>query len=394
MTSATYRKPTLAEWVPAICLSSAAFIFVTTELLPVGLLTDISRTFGKTEAATGLLLTIYAWMVALMSLPLTILSAKVNRRTLVLLLLLLFALSNVFASLSASFMMLVTARLCIALCHALFWSIATPLAARVAPRGKRAKALSLIVAGTSVAMVLGIPAGTLLGQHLGWRVTFAVVGAAAFFLFLLMFRLLPSQPSENSGTLRSLPPLFHRRDLLLLYLLTLLTVTGHFTVSTYFTPYMSHVGGFSPQVVAMLLLVFGGSGIAGSALGGKFAERYPDQMVFLPLCVIFVCLVGIPVVKTGLVAAICLCFFWGAAMTCMNLVFQTRVMRDAPEATDVAVSIYSGIYNIGIGGGALIGSQVYALAGITRLGYAGATATLLAALVAAFFFLRRKGMPE
>ena len=314
MSRTTCPKSKLTDWLPVVGLSCTAFIFVTTELLPVGLLPDIASTFARSEASTGILLTVYAWMVALMSLSLTVMSAGLNRRTLILSLLVLFAAGNFFASLSNSFPMLMAARCCIALCHAVFWSIATPLAARVAPREQKARALSLVVGGTSIAMVLGVPVGILLGHHLGWRSAFAVVGAAALLIFLLMSRLLPSLPSANTGSLRSLPRLLHNADLSKVYLLTLLTVIGHFILSTYFAPYMARMGGFSPGAVAGLLLVTGGSGVVGSAVGGRYADRFPRIMLPAPLCVMLVCLVLMPFVRAGITSAAVLCFFWGAAM--------------------------------------------------------------------------------
>lgn len=388
--SAAYPKTRLKDWLPVLGLSCAAFIFVTTEMLPIGLLPDIAASFQKSESSTGILLTAYAWMVSLMSLPLTVMSAKIDRRTLILALLLLFAGGNVLASLSSSFFMLMGARVCIALCHALFWSIATPLVTRAAPEGKRGKALSLIVGGTSVAMVLGVPVGTLLGHHLGWRAAFGVVGATALVIFALMHRLLPSRPSEDSGGLRSLPKLFHTAGLMRVYALTLLTVTGHFTLSTYFAPYMSQTGGFAPQTVAMLLLAMGGAGVAGSAVGGRYAETSPNVMLLAPLCVVCLCLLLAGFAGQGLAAAAALCFFWGAAMTAAGLVFQTRVLNDAADSKDVAVSIYSGTYNIGIGGGALIGSRVFGAWGVERLGYAGGVFVFLAILLALYSVIQSR----
>ncbi len=371
-----------------VSLSFSAFIFVTTELVPVGLLTDIANSFARSEASTGRLLTVYAWMVALMSLPLTAATARINRRTLVLALLLLFAAGNAFAALAGSYPMLLGARICIALCHAVFWSIATPLAVKVAPKGKETKALGMIVAGGSVAMVLGVPVGTMLGHQFGWRFTFAVIGGAAFCIFLLLFRLMPSQPSRNAGSLKSVPSLFRRRNIVLVYILTVLTVTGHFTLSTYFAPYMARVGGFNPQTTAMLLLMLGGAGVVGSMFGSKFVNTYPNRMLLLPLCLLSICLAGAFLVETGLWLAFALCFFWGAAMTCAGLVFQTHILKAAPDATDVATAMYSGIFNIGIGGGALIGSLVFSRFGVVWLGFTGSCFILVAiAVIFVNFFL-------
>ena len=369
------------DWLPVVILGFAAFIFVTTELLPVGLLPDISLSMGKSESFTGILLTAYAWVVATMSLPLTLISARCDRRTLILVLLLLFAAGNLFAAFAQSFFTLMLARSCIALCHAVFWSIATPLVTRVAPKGQKARALAVIVTGTSLATVLGVPLGTLLGHHLGWRVTFAVVAGIAIGILLFMRRLLAPQPSVNTGSLQSLPLLARRPALLKLYLLTLLTVVGHFTAFTYLSPFMTQVGGFTPQTVAFLLLLLGAAGIAGSIIGGKFAEKYERASIAVPLAALCLCLILLPQVSRGLLTACLLCFIWGTAMTVVALTFQIRVLTCSPDAADIAVAIYSGTFNIGIGGGALIGSQVFSHGGVALIGYAGAGFMLLAVLV-------------
>ncbi len=386
----TYAEPVWKDWLPAVCLAFAAFVFVTTELLPVGLLPDIAGSLNRSEASTGIMLTAYAWVVALMSLPLTVFSAGWDRRTLILGLLALFAASHILAACSYTFAMLMAARILIALCHALFWSIATPLAARVAPRGRRAQALSVMITGTSLATVLGIPLGTLLGHALGWRATFGVVAGLALVVFVLMRRLLPSEPSSNVGSFGSLPLLFHRKSLVVIYLLTLLAVTGHFIAFTYLAPYMNQIGGFSQERVAILLLCFGGAGIVGSILGGRYVDTRPRLVLVIPLALVCASLLGLPVVKDGLGAAAILCFVWGAALTAAAIVFQTRILTCAPEATDVAISLYSAIYNVGIGAGALLGSKVFQHLGLGLVGSVGAGFAALAVALALFAVMRRE----
>ena len=382
--------PGLKDWLPVFILAFAAFIFVTTELLPVGLLPDIAQSLGKSESFTGLLLTVYAWMVAIASLPLTAATARFDRRFLVLAQLALFAAGNILAALSRSFAMLLAARICVALCHAVFWSIATPLVTRIAPRGNRAKALGAIVTGTSLATVLGVPLGTLLGHHVGWRLAFAAVGVTALGIAVLMRALVGPQPSRNAGSFKSLPVLAHRPALLKIYLLTLLTVTGHFAAFTYLSPFMIQVGGLSAQNVPFLLLLLGGAGIFGSYVGGKFAERWSRIFLAAPLLALSACLGLLVLAGWGVAAAALLCFIWGTVWTAVTLAYQTRVLVCAPDAADIAVSLYSGIFNIGIGGGALIGSQVFAHGGVEYIGYAGMVFVLLAAVLALLPFASRR----
>lgn len=387
------KTSALHAWLPTVSLGVTAFIFVTTEMLPVGLLPDIAASLGKTKPVTGLLMTVYAWVVAIMSLPLTILSASLNRRTLMFILLGIFIVGNGFAALAGSFELLMGARICIALAHAVFWSIVTPLATRVAPKGGRARALGIIVTGSSLAVVLGVPLGTILGHHLGWRVTFAMVSLVAVCVWFILWRFLPSEPSENAGSFRSLPAIAHNRNLVGIYLVTLMAVTGHFTIFTYFSPFMTETGMFGEQLVAVLLLVLGGAGFAGSFLGGKYAERQGKAPVLIPLGVLCVTLLLLPMMTgAGVFGAGAACFIWGCAFTFVSIVFQIRVLANAPTAADVAVSIYSGTFNVGIGGGALLGSLAYAHAGIGSNVYFSAAFFCLAGLIA--LYAQRQVQPQ
>lgn len=380
-------------WLPAVSLGFAAFIFVTTELIPVGLLPEIAAGLGQSQSVTGLLVTAYAWMVALMSLPLTVMSARFDRRLLLLWLLAAFAVSHVLAAAAQSFTMLLLARVCIALSHAVFWSITTPLVMRVAPEGKKAQALGVIVTGVSLATVLGVPLGTMLGHALGWRAAFVAIGAIALCILLLIRRLLPPLPSSNAGSLRSVPLLLRRLPLMKIFVLTLLVVTGHFAAFTYLTPFLEQQGGFSPRYVVFFLLLLGGSGILGSIVSGRYAERHPRAALLTPMLLLCLCLALLQFTDGGFFRMALLCIVWGASMPAVCLVFQTRVLNLAPDAADVAVSIYSGTFNIGIGGGALLGSRVYADLGLSSIGYAGALFMALAALVCMLPWIVRRFMP-
>ncbi|KKO72104.1 sugar transporter [Pseudomonas sp. S 311-6] len=363
--------PGWRDWLPVVSLALAAFIFNTTEFVPIGLLPDIARSFDMDVAHTGLLLTGYAWTVAILSLPLTLLTAAQERRRLLLVLFAIFIASHILAGFAWSFSSLMAARIGIACSHAIFWSISIPLAVRLAPEGKQAKGLGLIVTGSSLATVLGVPLGTLLGHQTGWRITFMCIAGISLLVMLALRRLLPPLPSTNPAPLKNLPTVLKRPALLQAYLLTLIIVTGHFTAYTYFTPFMTRVGGFSENFVVSMLLVIGGAGILGTLIFTRHAPRHPFEAFAGPLAVLLLCLLALNFAAATAVTTTLLCMVWGASMTIVYLGLQSKVLASAPDSADVATSIYSGIFNIGIGGGALMGSTVLLHYDINSLGTVG-----------------------
>ena len=375
-------------WSSILCLALAAFIFNTTEFVPVGLLPNIAESFSMDVAHAGLLLTIYAWAVSLLSLPLTVLTAKMERRKLLIFLFCLFIASHILAGFAWSFYSLMVARIGIACAHAVFWAITTPLAVRLAPNGKKAKAMGFIVVGTSMATVLGIPIGTMIGQLVGWRVTFLCIGVIAFCVMASLIYLLPAVPSMNTISLKAIPEVLKRPVLLNIYLLTAIIITGHFTAYTYITPFMLNVGGFSEQIVVSLLLAVGFSGMIGSLIFAKYAELHPTAILVMPVILLIICLLSLYVCSFSLITAIVQGMVWGLAITIIGMVMQSKVIDAAPDAADIATSVYSGIYNIGIGGGAFVGSQVLVYLSTHYIGFVGAIFVIIALIL--FYFLSKK----
>ena len=375
-------------WSSILCLALAAFIFNTTEFVPVGLLPNIAESFSMDVAHAGLLLTIYAWAVSLLSLPLTVLTAKMERRKLLIFLFCLFIASHILAGFAWSFYSLMVARIGIACAHAVFWAITTPLAVRLAPNGKKAKAMGFIVVGTSMATVLGIPIGTMIGQLVGWRVTFLCIGVIAFCVMASLIYLLPAVPSMNTISLKAIPKVLQRPVLLNIYLLTAIIITGHFTAYTYITPFMLNVGGFSEQIVVSLLLAVGFSGMIGSLIFAKYAEPHPTAILVMPVILLIICLLSLYVCSFSLITAILQGMVWGLAITIIGMVMQSKVIDAAPDAADIATSVYSGIYNIGIGGGAFVGSQVLVYLSTHYIGFVGAIFVIIALIL--FYFLSKK----
>ncbi|MDF7701514.1 sugar transporter [Enterobacter hormaechei] len=382
----THTVSRRVAWLRVVTLAIAAFIFNTTEFVPVGLLSDIAASFDMETAQVGIMLTIYAWVVALMSLPFMLLTSQMERRKLLIGLFVVFIASHVLSFMAWNFTVLVISRVGIAFAHAVFWSITASLAIRLAPAGKRAQALSLIATGTALAMVLGLPIGRIVGQYFGWRTTFFAIGMGALITLVCLIKLLPKLPSEHSGSLKSLPLLMRRPALMSIYLLTVIVVTAHYTAYSYIEPFVQVVAGFSANFATVLLLILGGAGIIGSILFGKLGNKHASALVSSAIGLLLACLLLLmPAAGSESHLAI-LSLFWGVAIMIIGLGMQVKVLALAPDATDVAMSLFSGIFNLGIGVGALVGNQISLHVSMSAIGYLGAIPALIALIWSVLIF--------
>ncbi len=375
-------------WLRVVTLAIAAFIFNTTEFVPVGLLSDIAESFHMQTAQVGIMLTIYARVVAVMSLPFMLLTSQMERRKLLIYLFVLFIASHVLSFLAWNFTVLVISRIGIAFAHAIFWSITASLAIRPPPAGKRAQALSLIATGTALAMVLGAAHRSRCWSVFWLAHHLFAIGMGALITLLCLIKLLPKLPSEHSGSLKSLPLLFRRPALMSLYVLTVVVVTAHYTAYSYIEPFVQNVAGLSANFATVLLLILGGAGIIGSLVFGKLGNRHASSLVSIAIALLVVCLLLLlPAAESEAHLAI-LSIFWGIAIMVIGLGMQVKVLALAPDATDVAMALFSGIFNIGIGAGALVGNQVSLHWSMSAIGYIGAIPAC-AALVWAVLIFRK-----
>ncbi|MCX2960622.1 sugar transporter [Rodentibacter caecimuris] len=383
-----YQQAEKIQYWRVIIMACAAFIFNTTEFVPVALLTDIAQSFEMQTAETGLMMTVYAWTVLVMSLPAMLATGKMERKSLLIKLFVIFIIGHILSVIAWNFWVLLIARMCIALSHAVFWSITASLVMRISPKNKKTQALGMLAIGSSLATILGLPLGRLIGQLVGWRVTFAIIAALALVAMFLIIRLLPRLPSKNAGSLASLPVLAKRPLLIWLYITTALIISAHFTAYTYIEPFMIQIGQLAPNLTTMILLVFGLSGISASLLFNRLYRFNPKKFVLSAMGLFIVSLTLLLGSTLYTATIFTLAFLWGIGISCIGLALQMHVLKLAPDATDVATAIYSGIFNAGIGAGALLGSQIMNYVGLEYIGFSSALLGVIGLTIFTIFQFR------
>ena len=382
------------QWICVITLAFGAFIFNTTEFIPIALLSDIGNSFGMPTTDVGMMITLYAWVVAPISLPIMLLTKNIERRFLLTVLFVVFIVSHVLSYFAWSFTVLLISRIGIAFSHALFWAITASLAVRVAPKGKEFQALGLLATGTALAMVLGIPFGRMIGETYGWRNTFGLIAICATVVCITLAKTLPLLPSVNSGSIRSLSSFIKRPSLMMVFALTIIVITAQFTAYSYIEPFSLNIAQFSSAQTTTLLLIFGGAGFFGSYLFGKFGARYPKLAIPLStFCLATSMLLLLPF-SSGFLSLSAVCLLWGVGIIGFSLALQAKTLNLASDATDVAMAIYSGLYNVGIGGGALLGGLVSTHIGLSYIGIIGGVLAVLGTLITLILVRRADFMPN
>lgn len=388
----------LKYMLPLTGLAVSAFVFNTSEFMPIGLLTDISDSFGMTPAATGIMITVYAWVVGILSLPLMLATCRMELKRLLLLTLALFALGQAGSGLAVNFPMLMGARILVACAHSIFWSIAAPLATRLVTRTHQPFALSTIATGSSVAMIFGLPLGRVVGLALGWRMTFLVLAVISTLALLYLWRVFPSLTNNSTFSTRDLPALVRNPLVSGIFVLSVLFATAYFTTYSYIEPFLGTIAGFAPDAITWTLMVLGVCGFFGSVLFSRFYGRHRFPIFragLLGLLVALMCFLPSAAFMPSMIAC---CMLLGTISTLFNVTMQAELIRNCSlAAAPVAMSIFSGIFNVGIGGGTFIGGRLAAASLLPDIGFVGAAIAACAVLFGLLFYLphaRRQSKQE
>lgn len=377
--------------VSLIALTLAVFTYVTTESLPIGLLSLIAKDLGTSASAVGLLVTGYGLIVVMVSLPLTRLTRRLPRRRLLCILLGVFVAATFLSAMASDYWLLMGARMVTALSQAVFWAVVTPAAAGLFRAEVRGRAMSILYAGASVAALAGIPAGTWLGQQTDWRVSFLALSGLGLLVLVTVVAGLPNTPAGQGAADRGSAP--DRGRYLSIVATTAIAITGAFAAFTHISPFLTGVSGFAESSIGPLLLVRGIAGLAGVVVVGHLVDRH-DWLTMAGLIGLQgLALAGQFAFGASQVGAVITISLSGFTLAGLTVALGSRVLVYAPGDSDMASAGTSTAFNVGITAGAFLSSVLLPGPGLRSTALVGALLSLVAfamALAEPVFSSRRK----
>ncbi|WLQ34966.1 MFS transporter [Streptomyces castrisilvae] len=366
-----------------LALAIGAFGIGTTEFVIMGLLPEVAADFQVTIPAAGFLVTGYALGVVLGAPLMTVLGTKVSRKRMLMILMGLFVVGNVVTATAPVFEVMLAGRVVASLAHGAFFGIGSVVAAGLVAPHKKAGAIALMFTGLTVANVVGVPLGTFIGQHAGWRTTFLVVAALGVVGLLGVARLIPEQPRAEGVRLRQELAAFRNVQVLLAMAMTVLGFGGVFAAITYITPMMTGTAGYSSSAVTWLLVLFGLGMVGGNLVGGRFADRHLMPLLQVSLGGLAVVLALFTLTAHNKITAAVTIVLIGALGFATVPPLQKRVLDQAAGAPTLASAVNIGAFNLGNALSAWLGGLVIAAGlGYTAPNWVGAALAASALVLA------------
>ncbi|WP_198337331.1 MFS transporter [Pectobacterium parmentieri] len=372
-----------------LALATAAFITILTEALPAGLLPQMAQGLAVSEAWVGQTVTIYAIGSLVAAIPLTAATQGVRRRQLLLAAIAGFVVANTVTAFSGSYLLTMTARFLAGVSAGLLWALLAGYAARMVPEHQKGRAIAIAMVGTPLALSLGVPAGTFLGNLIGWRMCFGMMSGLAVILMLWVRVQVPDFAGQPAGKRQSLGTVFIVAGVRPVLCVVLAFVLAHNILYTYIAPFLA-VAGMVIQT-SLVLLVFGITSLFGIGIIGVLIDRHLRTLTLA--CSALFCLSALALGVAGDVQAVVYTAvaIWGLAFGGAATLFQTAVVRTAGEGADVAQSMLVTVWNMAIAGGGIIGGVL-----LERLGVAAFSPVLLVLLLIALVVVwsaRQHGFP-
>ncbi|NUB04351.1 MFS transporter [Azospirillum melinis] len=357
-----------------LALATAGFITILTEALPAGLLPQIGAGLSVSEALAGQLVTVYAIGSLVAAIPLTAATQGMRRRPLLLAAIVGFAIANTVTAVSGDYLLTMVGRFVAGVSAGLLWALLAGYAARMVPEHLKGRAIAVAMVGTPLALSLGIPAGTFIGNAIGWRACFGLVSGLTLILIGWVLLKVPNFPGQAAGKRHSLRGVFRMAGVRPVLFVTLAFVLAHNILYTYIAPFLAAAGmGERPDLV---LLVFGLTSLAGIWIVGVMIDRRLRELTLASTALFGLAALAfglwseIPVAVYGAVAV------WGLSFGGAATLFQTALAKTSGDAADVAQSMLVTVWNMAIAGGGIIGGLL-----LERIGVAAFAPALLGLLV-------------
>ncbi|MEV4619049.1 MFS transporter [Asanoa sp. NPDC049573] len=332
-------------------LAGGTFLYTTVEALPIGLLLPMAADLAVTPSQVGMLVTTYGAVVMVASVPLTALARRVPRRLLLSALLAGFVVSTAITAFADTFALVLAARMATAATHALFWAVVVPAAAELFRPGLRGRVVAVVFAGGNLALVLGLPAGTWLGERAGWRASFLAVAGIGAVVLVAVATLLPSAPPEQGHAARGATP--DLRRFWLLVAVAVLTTAAAIAAYTFVAVFVTEVSGFAAASVGAILLARGIASVLGIVAVATLVDRGPWRVLIATVALQAVALLGLSALGRQPTAAVALIAIAGLAFAAFTAALGGLVLQIAPGRSDLAAATLSAAVNVGITGGAL-----------------------------------------
>ena len=366
-------------WLAVVALGVSAFSIVTSELAPVGMLSALANDLHQSQAGAGLAVTAYGWVAALAALLAGAIPARISRKALLIVLMLILAFSCLAATQSHTMQTFMTARMTGALAHGAFWALIGTVAVQLVPVDKLGLATSVIFAGVSAASVLGVPLSSFIADMVGWRQAFSAISLLSLATAVALLWTLPTLAAPQPLRLKVYVGIVKNPLLLSLFGATACIISAHFAAFTYLEPLLTQTRGIPTSTISALLLMSGLSGLLGNLIAGKLIDRHIRVLIMTSLLLSAGAL-GMLSIRGGSALPVwfvaVLLGVWGAGMAIVFVGLQTWLLRSAGEATQPASAIYVAIFNAAIGTGALVGGLVSAKLGLSSLPLLAAVAMI------------------
>ncbi|MEV1174865.1 MFS transporter [Nonomuraea sp. NPDC049784] len=376
MTMTEVSPATRARWLAVSTVAVGTFTIVTSEMLPVGLLTSIASSLGVSAGTAGLMMSAPG-LVAAVSAPLLAVTARrLDRRATLLGLMAVLAVANLVGAFAPSYPVILAARVLTGVSIGGFWAFAAGLATRLVPEKSVGRATSIILGGVSVASVLGVPAATFISSFAGWRMAFAAMGVVALALIAVLYATLPPLPGETPSRTSGSPREWLSGQLKTVLVMTVLIVCGHFAAYTYVQPFLEQVSHAGPALISTILLLYGAAGVVGNFTAGAWAARNPKPVLITRAVLIALGTAALPAIGLPLAVLV----VWGFGYGGVGVTLQLWIMRAG--GGELGTALFVSAFNVSIALGAFAGGRVVDGFSISAAMWLGAGLAVLTAAVA------------